>query len=73
MVIMKWDPEAREPKADFDMPHNCVSWERLDKLADSRRIHDLYSPGYLVHPSLGPAFPTGHSSLQTELKAELTA
>ncbi|VTT55256.1 unnamed protein product [Fusarium fujikuroi] len=43
--------------------HHCVNWGRLESWATSRRIVHLMDPGYLNHPTLGPAYPDGHGDL----------
>lgn len=59
LLTMKWRTDGRVPTANFTMPHKCVNWEGLEDWAASRRISKLIDPGYLIHPTLGPAYPDG--------------
>ncbi|KAF4336149.1 hypothetical protein FBEOM_9992 [Fusarium beomiforme] len=63
LLTMKWRPDGRIPTANFTSPHQCVNWDTLEKWASSRRIVNLMEPGYLIHPTLGPAYPEGHGDL----------
>ncbi|MCJ1314452.1 hypothetical protein MMC25_008134 [Agyrium rufum] len=38
--------------------HECAKWEKLDDWMKERSFNPM-EPGYLDHPSLGPAFPDG--------------
>ena len=67
LLTMKWIPEARIPTGNFSSPHKCVNWEKLNSWAASRRIAQLLKPGYLNHPTLGPAYPDGHGDRLGEL------
>ncbi|EWG41476.1 hypothetical protein FVEG_03588 [Fusarium verticillioides 7600] len=63
LLTMKWRQDGRIPTANFTSPHRCVNWDRLESWATSRRIANLMEPGYLNHPTLGPAYPDGHGDL----------
>lgn len=63
LLTMKWRQDGRIPTANFTSPHQCVNWDRLEAWATSRRIFNLMEPGYLNHPTLGPAYPDGHGDL----------
>ncbi|CZR36085.1 uncharacterized protein FPRO_03655 [Fusarium proliferatum ET1] len=63
LLTMKWRQDGRIPTANFTSPHQCVNWGRLESWATSRRIVHLMDPGYLNHPTLGPAYPDGHGDL----------
>jgi hypothetical protein len=60
LLTMKWRTGGRIPTANFTMPHKCVNWDNLETWAADRRIKRLYEPGYLIHPTFGPAYPDGH-------------
>jgi len=67
LLTMKWASEGRIPTANFTTPHRCVNWPKLDSWAAGRRIDRLMEQGYLVHPTLGPAYPGGHGDIVGEL------
>ena len=56
LLTMKWSKITRVPVGNFSNPHKCVKWEDLNHWAQMRRV-DVLKPGYLMHPTLGPAFP----------------
>jgi hypothetical protein len=45
------------------MPHKCINWDKMELWASGRRIEHLMEPGYLIHPSLGAAYPGGHGDI----------
>ncbi|UNI13953.1 hypothetical protein JDV02_000640 [Purpureocillium takamizusanense] len=57
---MKWRKDGTVPTGSFGMPHRCVNWEQVEAWASERKIERLMEPGYLFHPTLGPAYPGGH-------------
>lgn len=63
LLTMKWSHENSIPIANFTMPHKCVNWENLELWARGRRIEHLMEPDYLVHPTLGAAYPGGHGDI----------
>ncbi|KAF5970473.1 hypothetical protein FBULB1_9670 [Fusarium bulbicola] len=73
LLTMKWRQDGRIPTANFTSPHQCVNWDRLEEWATSRRIVNLMEPGYLNHPTLGPAYPGGHGDLIGEFLPQSNA
>jgi len=63
LLTMKWLPDESVPTANFTSPHKCVNWVNLEAWATNRRIQHLMEPGYLNHPTLGPAYPDGHGDM----------
>jgi len=63
LLTMKWNPENRTPTPNFTMPHKYMKWEEW---AAGRRITQLMEPGYLMHPTLGPAYESGCGDLISE-------
>ena len=61
LLTMKWQKKDRIPTGNFTSSHTCVNWERLDHWAEDRWV-DVMKPGYLVHPTLGAAFPKGRGN-----------
>jgi len=59
MVTYQWGNNSRKPLAAATS-HQCIDW---DTLADwtSQRTIDMFKPGYLVHPTLGPVYREGES------------
>lgn len=59
LQTMQWNMDVLAPTIDFAAaPHECVNWDMLqDWLGD--RVFDVYAPGAVVHPVLGPSFPDG--------------
>lgn len=59
LQTMQWETDVLAPSINFTAaPHECVNWDPLQEwLAD--RVFDVYAPGAVVHPILGPSFPNG--------------
>lgn len=57
LITFEWSPKNLIPVAN-GTSHQCVNWEKLDKWTKERTV-DMLQPGWLVHPSLGPAYPVG--------------
>lgn len=70
LITMRWPKSARTPTGTFEMPHKCADWDQLEAWASLRRIGRLMEPGYLYHPTLGPAYPDGHGDPLGELKGD---
>ncbi|KAJ3483548.1 hypothetical protein NLG97_g7284 [Lecanicillium saksenae] len=68
LITMQWLKSATTPTGTFKMPHKCADWTQLENWASSRRIERLMEPGYLFHPTLGPAYPGGHADVVGEIK-----
>ncbi|KND91184.1 hypothetical protein TOPH_04037 [Tolypocladium ophioglossoides CBS 100239] len=47
-----WTPNSRVPETDFNTPHECVNWDKVEAWLEERRI-DIYAPGVLNHPVFG--------------------
>lgn len=58
-----WDMEQPKP---FWKPaeHTCVNWDVLRQWMRERTV-PIHKPGFLVHPSFGPAYPNGVQSIPT--------
>ncbi|CAK4033803.1 Cyclochlorotine biosynthesis O [Lecanosticta acicola] len=57
LITFEWSPSNRIPVANATT-HQCVDWNRLDKWTKQRSL-DMLKPGWLVHPTLGLAYPQG--------------
>lgn len=59
LQTMQWDMDILPPFINFAAaPHECVHWDPLQDWL-KERIFDVYAPGAVVHPILGPSFPNG--------------
>jgi Mycotoxin biosynthesis protein UstYa len=63
VLTMKWRTDSRVPTANWTAPHRCLNWNQVEEWAANRRIASLMEPGYLYHPTLGPAYPDGRGNL----------
>ncbi|KAI8632404.1 hypothetical protein F5Y19DRAFT_492239 [Xylariaceae sp. FL1651] len=50
-----WDQRQAFPIANFTSLHECVNWDALHAWAHGRQV-DVFEPGLLIHPTLGPAY-----------------
>lgn len=57
LITFEWHPKQRIPIANATT-HQCVKWDVLDHWTKERSV-DMLKPGWLVHPTLGLAYPTG--------------
>ncbi|KAH9990673.1 hypothetical protein F4779DRAFT_623784 [Xylariaceae sp. FL0662B] len=57
MIIYSFMPWSLKPGAN-GTAHQCVDWPKLSKWANERAI-DIYEPGLIVHPQLGPVYKEG--------------
>ncbi|KAK0609411.1 hypothetical protein B0T14DRAFT_608188 [Immersiella caudata] len=55
LMTMKWGTTDPVPLANSESPHQCVDWSALDGWSESRYVN-VYEPGLVVHPTLGPAY-----------------
>lgn len=62
IITMRWGKHQAIPFGNFTNPHECVNWDSLDNWAKERSVN-VFAPGVLVHPTLGPSFPDGKGSL----------
>ncbi|KAK1834734.1 hypothetical protein QBC39DRAFT_342707 [Podospora conica] len=64
LMTMKWGTTDPVPLANSKSPHQCVDWGALDGWAESRHVN-VYEPGLVVHPTLGPAYahPDAHGDI----------
>ncbi|MCJ1251796.1 hypothetical protein MMC30_009034 [Trapelia coarctata] len=57
LITYEWSPHSRIPVANATT-HECVDWTRLTKWTAENTV-DMMKPGWLVHPTMGPAYPDG--------------
>ncbi|KAI1379248.1 hypothetical protein F4677DRAFT_442974 [Hypoxylon crocopeplum] len=57
LITYSWNPHHEKPSANATA-HQCVDWDALSQWAEERAV-DMFKPGFLVHPTLGPAYPDG--------------
>ena len=57
LVTFEWNATSRIPVANATS-HQCVNWVKLDRWTKERSV-DMMKPGWLVHPTLGLAYPDG--------------
>jgi hypothetical protein len=57
LITFEWSPTNRIPVANATT-HQCVNWDKLDRWTKDRSL-DMFKPGWLVHPTLGLAYPSG--------------
>ncbi|KAI3331283.1 hypothetical protein F4824DRAFT_298731 [Ustulina deusta] len=50
-----WGKRQAIPLANFTSLHECVNWDAIYKWSYNRRV-DVFEPGLLIHPTLGPAY-----------------
>jgi hypothetical protein len=43
-------------------PHQCVNFQHLYNWARDHSVDRMFEEGYLMHPTLGPAYPNGTGS-----------
>ncbi|KAI1185421.1 hypothetical protein F5B17DRAFT_32940 [Nemania serpens] len=63
-----WGKHTTSPLGNLTAKHECVNWDSLITWSQGRSI-DVFEPGLLTHPTLGPAYsdrdpdraPTGYS------------
>ncbi|KAI3325011.1 hypothetical protein HD806DRAFT_491733 [Xylariaceae sp. AK1471] len=58
LITYEWHDDSLIPVANATS-HQCVNWEKLDRWTKERTV-DMMKPGWLVHPTRGPAYPTGN-------------
>ncbi|KAH8892918.1 hypothetical protein GQ53DRAFT_584006, partial [Thozetella sp. PMI_491] len=59
VTTFKWLDWTNFPSVNDTAPHQCVNFEKIDRWSKERSIDNIYDPGYLMHPTLGPAYPDG--------------
>ncbi|KAI0378054.1 hypothetical protein F5Y04DRAFT_166361 [Hypomontagnella monticulosa] len=57
LITYSWNPHHEKPSAN-GTDHQCIDWESFSKWTEERAV-DMFKPGWLVHPTLGPAYPNG--------------
>ncbi|KFY43935.1 hypothetical protein V494_01756 [Pseudogymnoascus sp. VKM F-4513 (FW-928)] len=57
LITFQWSPNSLIPVANATT-HQCANWDKIDKWTKARTV-DMMKPGWLVHPTKGPAFPIG--------------
>ncbi|KAI1290478.1 hypothetical protein F5Y03DRAFT_63341 [Xylaria venustula] len=50
-----WGTQQAVPLANFTTLHECVNWDSVYDWSYNRRV-DVFEPGLLIHPTLGPAY-----------------
>src|ERR1700761_5264505 len=54
IVTYSWGNKTRKPLARATN-HQCIDWDLLADWTQKRTI-DMFSPGFLVHPTFGPVY-----------------
>ncbi|MCJ1379343.1 hypothetical protein MMC17_002444 [Xylographa soralifera] len=57
LITYEWRADTLLPVANATT-HQCLNWDKLDRWTRDRSV-DMMKPGWLVHPTLGLAYPTG--------------
>ncbi|OTA69635.1 hypothetical protein K449DRAFT_384598 [Hypoxylon sp. EC38] len=57
IITFQWSDTSLIPVANATT-HQCAKWDKIDKWTKERTV-DMMKPGWLVHPTKGPAFPIG--------------
>jgi len=60
-VTFRWGHKQAMPLANFSSPHSCYNWDAFYSWSEDNSV-DPYTPGLVVHPTLGPSYPDGHGS-----------
>ncbi|KAJ6784147.1 hypothetical protein PWT90_04177 [Aphanocladium album] len=59
MVIYSWQRDKLKPGAN-GTGHTCANWGKIAAWTKERTV-DMYKPGLIIHPQLGPAYPDGQN------------
>lgn len=59
MVTYRWANISRKPQAAATA-HQCIDWDSLAEWTNERTIN-MFTPGFLVHPTKGPAYREGET------------
>lgn len=57
LITYAWAANSSKPSAKATV-HQCIKWDKLAQWTKERAF-DMFKPGLLVHPKLGPAYPNG--------------
>ncbi|KAK1574211.1 uncharacterized protein LY79DRAFT_524431 [Colletotrichum navitas] len=57
LITYSWHADQRMPIANATS-HQCVKWDRLAAWTHDRAV-DMMKPDWLMHPTMGPAYPDG--------------
>lgn len=57
LITFQWSPTSLIPVANATT-HECVNWDSIREWTKKRTV-DMMKPGWLIHPTLGPAYPEG--------------
>jgi len=57
MIPYSWGNNTRKPLAK-STAHQCIDWDSLADWTNERAI-DMFKPGLLVHPTMGPVYSEG--------------
>ncbi|POR31948.1 Uncharacterized protein TPAR_07844 [Tolypocladium paradoxum] len=59
LITYGWNSRSLQPVASATS-HQCINWDRLVRWTKARSV-DMMKPGWLIHPTKGPAYPEGES------------
>ncbi|KAJ3494980.1 hypothetical protein NLG97_g3726 [Lecanicillium saksenae] len=59
LVIYSWQKDRLKPGAN-GTGHTCANWGKIAAWTKERTV-DMYKPGLIIHPQLGPAYPDGQN------------
>jgi hypothetical protein len=62
LATFTWQSFTSLPLVNDTAPHQCVNFEKLYKWGSENYIPQLFDKDYLIHPTLGPAYPNGVGS-----------
>ncbi|KAB8303040.1 hypothetical protein EYC80_004494 [Monilinia laxa] len=60
IVTYEWSEDSLMPVTN-QTTHQCIDWKKLDDWSKERSV-DMMRPGWLIHPTKGPAYPDGEGS-----------
>jgi hypothetical protein len=71
LLVMQWTDKEKVPQVNPSSysRHKCAKWEGLRAWGKERTFNPL-APGFLVHPTLGPAYSDGTGTGLTLLTDE---
>ncbi|KAI1078855.1 hypothetical protein F5B20DRAFT_546455 [Whalleya microplaca] len=68
LIAYSWRAEDRMPFANATS-HQCINWDRFSQWTKARSV-DMMKPGWLIHPTRGPAYPDGEGDKIGAYEAE---
>ncbi|OAA74183.1 hypothetical protein ISF_01084 [Cordyceps fumosorosea ARSEF 2679] len=69
MVIYSWQKDVLKPGAN-GTGHTCVNWDKISKWTEERTVN-MYEPGLIIHPQLGPAYAEEENSNEEHIYGAL--